>query len=220
MDFLNTIFDIIFPRKCINCKAPNEDICFKCLENIKIAERETADFIYPIYDYRDPIIKRFLRLLKYGGKKSFAKILSTVLYNKILEELSEIYLLENFTEPILIPIPLSKGRYRERGYNQSELLCTELVKIDKQNNQQMNLSTENKVLIKNKETEHQALIKNKSQRLKNLIGSFEVQNPEIIKNKNIILIDDITTTGATLIEAKKVLKKSGARKILAFTIAH
>ena len=74
--------------------------------------------------------------------------------------------------------------------------------------------------IKNKETIHQANIKNRNIRLKNLIGSFIVKNKEEIKNRNIILIDDITTTGATLNEARKTLKKAGAKKIVAFTVAH
>ena len=56
--------------------------------------------------------------------------------------------------------------------------------------------------------------------MKNLIGSFIVKNKEEIKNRNIILIDDITTTGATLNEARKTLKKAGAKKIVAFTVAH
>ena len=87
---------------------------------------------------------------------------------------------------------------------------------------------EKNVLIKNKETKHQAHIKNRSERLKNLIGSFTIksskqnakENISIIKGRNIILIDDITTTGATLNEAKKTLKQAGARKIIAFTVAH
>ena len=84
------------------------------------------------------------------------------------------------------------------------------------------------ILIKNKETEHQAHIKNRKERLKNLIGSFTIksskqnakENISIIKGRNIILIDDITTTGATLNEAKKILRQAGARKIIAFTVAH
>jgi ComF family protein len=124
-------------------------------------------------------------------------------------------LLENFTNPLLIPIPISKKRYRERGYNQSLLVCKELIRIDKEN-----FDLESSVLIKNKETEHQARIKNRNERLKNIIGSFETKNENKIKNRNIILIDDITTTGATLNEAKKILKESGAKKIIAFTVAH
>lgn len=79
---------------------------------------------------------------------------------------------------------------------------------------------EKNILIKSKETEHQAKIENRAQRLKNIAGSFAVQNTSLIQNRNIILFDDITTTGATLSEARKVLKEAGARKIIAFTLAH
>jgi predicted amidophosphoribosyltransferase len=79
---------------------------------------------------------------------------------------------------------------------------------------------ENNILIKPKDTEHQARIRHRTERLKNIVGSFVVQSPESVKNRNIILIDDIVTTSATLNEAKKMLKSSGARKIIAFTVAH
>jgi len=82
------------------------------------------------------------------------------------------------------------------------------------------LKLEKDTLIKPKDTKHQAHIENRSERLKNIIGSFAVKNPEAIKGKNIILIDDILTTGATLTEARKILKYSGARKVVAFTVAH
>ncbi len=139
-----------------------------------------------------------------------------MLYSHILEELSDLSVMENFTDVILIPIPLSKKRLHERGYNQAELICSELIKLDKN----INLRYSVDVLIKIKETEHQARIKDRRVRLKNLTGSFGVRNENLIKNRNIILIDDITTTGATLNEAKKVLKLSGARKVIAFTVAH
>ena len=160
-----------------------------------------------------------------------------------MEELSELSVMENFREPLLIPIPLSAKRYHERGYNQAELICKELVRLSRNhltknplasplsggNNLspltrggQEGLRLENNILIKPKETEHQARIHNRNERLKNIIGSFAVKNSSenLIKKRNIILIDDITTTGATLNEARKVLKQAGARKIIAFTLAH
>jgi ComF family protein len=199
----------------VSCGKKNIDLCNECLSISPSAERESAKWIFPIFDYRHPPIKKALWLLKYKNKKTLAKIFAEILHSKILEELSDMALLENFTNPLLIPIPISKKRYRERGYNQSLLVCKELIRIDKEN-----FDLESSVLIKNKETEHQARIKNRNERLKNIIGSFETKNENKIKNRNIILIDDITTTGATLNEAKKILKESGAKKIIAFTVAH
>lgn len=241
MKIFNTILNVIFPVNCISCKKNGSDLCTKCLLDSPSAERESATWIFPLFDYRHPPIKKSIWLLKYKGKKKLANIFAEIMYGKIIEELSELSILNNFYEPILIPVPLSKKRYRERGYNQAQLICEELIKIQEKNyltppsaplsllrrgaggevnilNE--NFTLENNVLIKVKETEHQANIKERKDRLKNLIGSFSVKNPEIIKNKNIILIDDVLTTGTTLTEAKKILKQSGARKVIAFTIAH
>jgi len=140
------------------------------------------------------------------------------MHGRILEELSELSVMENFHDAILMPIPLSRQRYKERGYNQAELICESLVDLDKD----VNFKFEKNILIKPKETKHQARIHNRGERLKNIIGSFAIKNTEknLLKNRNIILIDDIITTGATLTEARKTLKKAGARKIIAFTVAH
>lgn len=230
MHFLNTILNIVFPVKCILCDKNGVDLCLDCLKEAPSAERESAKWIFPLYDYRHPAIKKSLWLLKYKGKKRLANVFAEIIYEKILEELSELSVLENFTNAILIPIPLSPKRYRERGYNQAELICEELIKINHLRHSVdgthlrygVDMQLENNILIKIKETEHQARIKNKNVRLKNLIGSFAIKNGKenLLKSRNIILIDDITTTGATLSEAKKVLKQAGVRKVIAFTVAH
>lgn len=230
MQFLNTILNIVFPVKCISCGKSDEDFCSNCLQDIPAAERESAEWIFPLYDYRHPPLKKALKLFKYKNKKRLANIFAEVIYDKILEELSELSIMENFREPFLIPIPLSLKRYHERRYNQAELICKELIKINNLRqsvdnayfSHGVNMQLGKNILIKIKETEHQAQIKNRSARLKNIIGSFAIKKEKenLIKNKNIILIDDILTTGATLTEAKKVLKQSGARKVIAFTVAH
>ena len=231
MLFLNTILDIIFPTKCLACGETGSDFCAKCFSDIPTAERESARWIFPVYDYRHPPIKKALWFLKYKGRKRLAKIFSEVIYEKIIEELSDLSVMENFNDVILIPIPLHKKRSRERGYNQAELICKEIIAINHlrstdakaladRHGVDVNIELENNVLVKIKETEHQARIRDRRVRLKNLVDSFSVQNENLIKKRNIILIDDITTTGATSNEAKKVLKASGARKIIAFTVAH
>lgn len=220
MRFLNTILDIIFPAKCILCEKRGVDLCLECLLRAPRAERESAEWIFPAYDYRHPAIKKSLWLLKYRGKRRLANVFAEIIYENILEELSDLSVMENFTNPILIPIPLSPKRYRERGFNQAELICRELIKIDILRNN-LHLELANNILIKPKETVHQAHLKDRKTRLKNIIGSFTIrEGSNLIRNRNIILIDDIITTGATLSEAKKVLKRAGARKVIAFTIAH
>jgi competence protein ComFC len=223
MGVLNTILDIVFPTYCISCGKPGPSLCAKCLLESPPAERECAEWIFPLYDYRHQPIKKAVHLLKYKGRKNLASVFADAMYGRIIEELSDLSVMENFKDVVFMPIPLSKTRRRERGFNQSELICKELIKIDKTNLRHsidVNFAFENDVLIKPKETTHQAHVENRTERLKNIIGSFSVAHPEKIKDRNIILIDDVTTTGATLSEAKKVLKGAGARKIIAFTLAH
>ncbi len=222
MTFLNTILsgalDTLFPIYCMGCKERGSYLCIPCLADSPAAEREGLPWVSPLFDYRHPPVKKALWLLKYKNKKQLGHTFAQVLYGKIIEELSELSIMENFREPLLIPIPLSKKRYRERGYNQAELIAEELVKID--NN--INFTLANDVLIKIKDVEHQARIRNRRERLQNIVGSFGIQasKENIVYKRNIILIDDILTTGATLSEAKKVLKAAGARKVIAFTVAH
>ena len=228
VNFLDTILNVIFPVYCVLCGKEGSDLCLESLSDSPPALRESADWIFPLFDYRHPPIKKSLWFLKYKNKKRLADIFAEVMYGKIIEELSELSVMKNFQNPVLIPIPLSLKRYRERGYNQAELICEELVKLDSNSNlrygvdvkTKRNFYLEKNVLIKIKETEHQVNIKDRRDRLKNLSDSFSVKNPEIIKGKNIILIDDVLTTGATLTEAKKILKSFGAKKVIAFTVAH
>ena len=220
MGLLNTILDIIFPVNCLGCEKSGKNLCLECLASSPSAERECANWIFPALDYRHPPIKKAIGALKYKGKKSLASVLAELLHGRILEELADLRIMENFIDPVLIPIPLENKRYKERGFNQAELICKELVKLD----ENINFTLRGDILIKIKDTKHQAQIENRSERLKNIINSFGLKNGEEskkeIKGRNIILLDDVITTGATLTEAKKILKKAGARKVIAFTVAH
>lgn len=223
MPLLSTILDLIFPSFCLSCRKRGAEFCLPCLAHAPPAERECAAWIHPLFEYRHPPIKKAVWLLKYKGKRPLAKVFAEVLHGRILEELADLKVMENFREPLLLPIPLSHQRLRERGFNQAELICKELVKIDSSNLRHgvdINFTLETNILIRPKDGIHQARIENRAERIKNMVGSFSIQNPEKIIGKNIILIDDVITTGATLSEARKVLREAGARKIVAFTIAH
>jgi ComF family protein len=121
----------------------------------------------------------------------------------------------NFNNPILIPIPMHPKNLKERGYNQSELIVKDIEKIKTNKN----FSFCYNALQKIKETPHQSKLKNKNERLKNLKDCF-FADEKLVKNKNIILIDDVITTGTTMSEATKALKKVGAKKVIGFSIAH
>ncbi|MBU1997000.1 MAG: hypothetical protein KKF78_07575 [Candidatus Omnitrophica bacterium] len=112
---------------------------------------------------------------------------------------------------LIMPIPLHPARKRERGYNQSFLLAS---KISKSFNINLNIN----LLIKVKNTKNQSLL-SKKERWTNITDAFKIKNPNAVKNKSILLIDDLLTTGATSSEAAKVLKISGAKTVGVFTLA-
>lgn len=168
-----------------------------------------------LFDYKHPLVKTAIWELKYRGNKKILNLLTNCLYNELVSELSERKTFENFEKPILIPIPMSKPKQRKRGFNQCELLADSLFKMD--NNR--SFETQNKILIKTRETESQTR-KNRTERLLNLKNSFAVINQEKIFKRNIILLDDVTTTGATFEEARKILSQAGAKKIFCVAIGH
>jgi ComF family protein len=206
---------LIFPSRCIGCRASGGNLCAACLSGARTAERELPEWIASIFDYRDPLIKKAVWLLKYKGKKQIAEVFAGAAHDALVEQMAELKALQNFTEPLLVPIPLSSRRMRERGFNQSELIAKHIIASDTEKN----LRLENNALKKIKDTENQARMKDRRRRLENLKDCF-IANPDLVNKRNIILIDDVTTTGATLTEAKKALKSAGAKKIIALTIAH
>src|SRR3989344_4186551 len=93
---LNSILNTVFPINCVSCGMAGSDLCLACLSDCPSAERESAKWIFPIYDYRHPPIKAALWLLKYKNRKKLAVIFAEILYGKILEELSGLSVMQNF----------------------------------------------------------------------------------------------------------------------------
>jgi ComF family protein len=108
-------------------------------------------------------------------------------------------------------IPLSKGKMRKRGYNQTELIAKEVSMI-------LKLSFLKDVAIKIKETKNQVEL-SKDERMVNLKDAFMVIDKERVRGRSIVVVDDVATTMSTLNEFSKTLKESGAKKISCFTIA-
>ena len=213
---IRRILDFIFPIYCLGCRKQGCHLCSSCIDTIPSCKEQVQEYIFPVFDYRNTLIKQAIWKLKYRNKKEIATDLAQIVYDRLLEELSELEMFENFVSPILIPIPLSNKRLKERGYNQAELIAQEIIKKSTDNS----LTLIKNVLYKIKDTKSQMEIRDRKKRLQNLRGAFAVKNPELINGRNIILFDDVTTTGATLNEAKKVLEKAGARKVIGFTVAH
>ncbi len=216
----------LFPQECLGCGKKDYIICQKCQNLIPQAEENDhhkhSPFSMPtiaVACYKNVIVKKAIWLLKYKKVKIIAKPLAELICERSLEDLSDLSIFYSIKEYIIIPIPISRGRLRERGFNQAELIATNLTKELGVNMAMINFSLEKNILKKIKETSSQVLAKNRTKRLLNLKGSFGIKSPEKIKGENIILVDDVSTTGATLHEASSVLKKSGARLIIPIVVA-
>lgn len=159
---------------------------------------------YYIFKY-DNLIRKLIIDYKFNEK--------TYLYRSFLEFLNNYQkeYIQFKIYDIIIPVPISKKRKRERGYNQSLLIAREISSKEK-------IKLGDKVISKVKNNNTQSKL-NKEERAENVKNVYKITNNKEIINKNILLIDDIYTTGATLNECSKMLKQAGAKKIDVLTIA-
>ncbi|TSD02053.1 MAG: phosphoribosyltransferase [Parcubacteria group bacterium Athens0714_24] len=190
-----------FPQKCIGCGNKNDILCRKCIDKIDKPTFLELNNVFAASDYNDILVKKAIWLLKYRGIRETAEPLAELIKIRLLEKIKD-------KETAFIPIPLSAKRMKERCFNQTELIAKHISD---------NVITN--VLYKMKETPSQVALKDRRKRLQNIKGSFGVKNAELIINKNIILIDDVSTTGATMAEAKKILKNAGAKNVIGLVVA-
>ena len=215
---INGVLDLLFPARCLGCGTRKEILCNACFVALPRAPiaRLLEKNIYACFDYKDTTVRTAIWMLKYRGVRALAPLFASAMYDELCEELGDLTLLQNFHNPLLVPIPLSRKRMRERGYNQAELLAKEFSLLIPE--KEITLSVN--ALLKIKDTPSQMSLSKRGDRLKNLKDAFIVSDPALVRGKNIILIDDVTTTGATLHEAQRVLRAAGARKVIAVVVAH
>lgn len=206
MRIFNKILAVLFPQKCLGCKKENEILCPDCLGKISRPDTPYLKWVHIASNYQDPVLKKALWMLKYQGAKQLAKPLAELIRERVWKKLET----DGWT---IVPVPLSPKKLRHRGYNQTEIIARHLF------NSQNNLLWGGGLLSKTRETRSQVEVKDKEERLANIVDSFKAEKPELIKGKKIILIDDVYTTGATMSEAKKVLKKAGAKKVIGVVAA-
>jgi len=218
---LGKIFDwivnVVFPPNSVQHK--NDEITSNIAKITPQKGDKVIDYPCPVYSffaYREPNVRNMIWRLKYRGDLSIAKLFANKMYDQVAEELAELGEWANFREPLLVPIPVSRHKLRLRGFNQSAALCKALSAIDEG---RFFTYTPN-VLYKIKDTTSQARVKDRRLRLQNLKDSFAIKDIDLVRDKNIILLDDVLTTGSTLIEATSTLKKAGANNIIWLVIAH
>ncbi|TET06759.1 MAG: ComF family protein, partial [Candidatus Atribacteria bacterium] len=147
-----------------------------------------------------------IHLFKYYGEKKLAKPLGKLMVDYLLKN-------DEFKKKVdlIIPVPLHKNDLKKRGFNQSVLLGKVI-------GDYFSVPVGEKVLIKKKSTPFQVNL-SKKEREKNILRSFSVEKPEEIKGKNILILDDVFTTGSTVEECAKGLKEARAKNIYVLTLA-
>ena len=190
-------------KHCLKCGSPiysDANYCLTCKNN-----KRFFDFARSAFIYQDEIA-HVIQELTYDNKKYLTRPLATFLDKEYL-------LVKDEINPVdfIIPIPLSKERFKKRGYNQSELLARELSKL-------IDIPTNTEIVERIKNTETQTKL-SFVERQENLNGAFKVSSKEKVKGKSFILIDDVLTTGSTVSHCAEVLKRAGAKAVYFLTAA-
>jgi competence protein ComFC len=164
--------------------------------------------IVTLMDYRKGEVQDLIRSLKYDGNEYAAHLCATMLTDYLREEIANIRAFS--PRPIyIIPLPLHESRERERGFNQIELVMKRLPTEFRDST----LATVNHALIRSRATPRQTHLP-RAERIRNVRGAFTVPDPDLIRHAHVFLVDDVTTTGATLANAMKPLVKAKAEVTL------
>ena len=161
--------------------------------------------ITTLADYRRSEVQDLIRSLKYDGSRHAATIAADVLADFLREEIASRRLFST-KKILLVPIPLHKARERERGFNQIELVLRSLP-AEFKNGDLATIAPAS--LLRTRATSAQTKL-SRMERIKNAAGAFECGDATLLRGSHIFLIDDVTTTGATLLHAGKPLQKAGA----------
>lgn len=226
----NDILSLIYPKRCIGCNeilnvTSKENFCNNCLPQFKIKEVRRCKICgriiyhngncracnsnnfyfakgYSVFEYKGAV-RDSIRIFKYRGLFSNGKVIGKIMADYAIDNIKLEY-------DYVTAVPLHPKRYRSRGYNQSEILAKIVAKA-------MNIKY-CRLLERHINTNPQNSL-NKKERLENIKGAFRLKNGVNVENKKILIIDDIFTTGSTINECCKVLKKNNALFVDFFTFS-
>ena len=204
------VLDILFPRICVGCGKEGTYICDKCKVFVSEAEPiiytgECLDGLISVWDY-EGLIKELIQMIKYQGVTDIIKELMSLIDIKIYY-------------PYITYVPMHIKRKKRRGFNQSELIAKELSKKSKARLDSARHARTLSLLEKVVDTKDQAKL-SKEERLENVKDSFKFWDRlGLSQVSQVLLVDDVFTTGATMRECCKVLKQAGIKKVLGFTLA-
>lgn len=206
--------DFIFPPSVSELELRNLD-----RENVfnRLPECKSSEFpfIKSVFSYKNEIVRELIWQIKYKKNRGAIDIAGYALYSKLLE----LYKLniENGEQILLVPIPISKERRKERGYNQCELIIDSVKSHDTDN-----IFIYDYSLLKRISNIEKQTFKNRSERIENAKNIFDINKKNNIYDKkiNIILIDDVSTTGSTLSVAREMFKTNSYENVYGLSLAH
>jgi competence protein ComFC len=240
--------DLLFPKFCLRCQKEGTYLCSDCLSLLDIAEFDYClcnkkpillppqqksgkcgkcqdkklSGLYFALPYKENLLtKKLIYQFKYQPYiKDLAKTLASILIEHFI--ISGKNTDEIWDNGVLVPVPLDIKKIKTRGYNQSEELAKELSKI-------LQIPVVSDILIKIKSTPPQMEL-SKQEREKNITGAFAISSPSLrgvattkqsfdLVDKKVFLVDDVYTTGSTMEECTKTLKKSGVKRVWGIAIA-
>jgi competence protein ComFC len=225
-------YDLIFPRECVCCQTEGAWLCAKCMPLIKLNNelfcikcdslsvqgrfcpdcgyRNYLNGVWVAADYSDKGLSTLIKIFKYRFAVEIAEDLGIILKDFLLNQIisARIEPIDNY---LLIPVPLSKSRLAWRGFNQAEALAGIIYK------QGFGLDKDFTDLKRIRYCGPQTKL-NKPERIKNVQNSFKWRGTSL-DGRKIILVDDVVTTGSTLNECAKELKRNGAKEVWGLVIA-
>jgi competence protein ComFC len=224
MKIIPLIFDFISPRFCVSCNVTlftdEQFICEKCFSKISLLQTNEIKSEFNRKFKKDKLVDDYNSLFLFEEKGPLQDLIHNLKYNQkfkigifLGEKLGKGKkdIITNWNVDFIIPIPLYHLKKVERGYNQAMYIAKGLNKISK-------IKINGALVKRVKHTLSQTKLSN-DERKENMRGAFKIRNSKSIKGKNIIIVDDVITTGTTVLELAKVLKKNGANKIFSLSVA-
>ncbi len=199
------IIDFIFPPSDNELYIRNSTY-IEFIKKVSEAPETPYNFIKSILAYKNPLVRELIWQIKYKKNKKAIEIGGKVLYDFLLKY--------NYKKIILIPIPISNKRLRERGYNQCEILIDEIIKNDKDN-----IFIKNTDILKRDIHRDRQTLKNRKQRIIESQNIFSITPNKDLLNEKIIIIDDVVTTGSTTKQAYDLFIKHGYRYVEVLSLA-
>lgn len=183
--------------------------------NLPRCEDAPHPFSIAIFKYKNDTVREAIHHVKYRGNISIIDRFGEIAFEEIVDRI--LSKKDSDEKLYIVPIPLSQKRYMQRGFNQSELIACSIIKNDNKKRLVHSPQTLKRVL----DTQPQTKL-TMSKRHTNVKNCFAVSKKETskVKGETVILIDDVTTTGSTLREARKVLLEVGVKEVWAVTLAH